>query len=179
VPVFTLSWRQDPRKGPEWYEAEKQRIGDPVIVAQELDIDYSASVAGITIPGAWVRSAVNLLVPKAGVRPVAGLDVAEEGDASNVLVPRWGPVVGTPLTWAHANTTETAYRAADLAEQLGVAVLSYDVVGVGAGVRGALATRGRPLRFVANPVNVGERPTLTVWPDGKTSQERFANLKAE
>jgi hypothetical protein len=179
VPVFTFHWRDDPRKGEAWYAAEKERINDPVIVAQELNIDYTASVSGITIPAAWVRAAVDLLVPRAGLLPVAGLDVAEEGDAANVLVPRWGPLVGSPLVWAQANTSETAYRAADLAERLGATILSYDCVGVGAGVRGALTTRQPPPRFIANPVNVGERPTLTVWPDGKTSQERFANLKAE
>src|SRR5262249_35902030 len=97
---------------------------------------------------------------------------------SNVLVPRWGPVVGSPLVWAQANTSETAYRAADQAERLGATVLSYDCVGVGAGVRGALTTRRPPPRFIPNPVNVGERPTLTVWRGRNTSRERFANLKA-
>jgi hypothetical protein len=36
-----------------------------------------------------------------------------------------------------------------------------------------------PPTFICNPVNVGQAPSLTRWQDGKTSQERFVNLRAE
>jgi hypothetical protein len=76
VPVFTLHWRDDPRKNalqalPDgravypWYEEQKRRL-DPVTVAQEIDIDYTASVEGFVIPAAWVRAAVGLNLPRGG-----------------------------------------------------------------------------------------------------------------
>jgi phage terminase large subunit len=61
--VFTFHWKDDPRKNDAWYESEKARIGDDSIVAQELNIDYSGSLAGICIPAEWVRAAVNLKLP--------------------------------------------------------------------------------------------------------------------
>ena len=45
IPVFTFHWRQDPRKDQAWYDNQK-RILDPVILAQEVDIDYTSSAIG-------------------------------------------------------------------------------------------------------------------------------------
>jgi phage terminase large subunit len=177
-PVFTFHWTQDPRKDRAWYEGECKRLGDPALIAQELDIDYTASLEGIVIPGAWVRAAVNLDLPRSG-RCVCGLDVAEAGSALSVLVPRWGAFVGDPVSWGQANTTETAHRAAEHCRRLQAAVLSYDVCGVGAGVRGALASFEGRLPFFCNAVNGGASPTEAIWPDRRTSKERFLNLRAE
>lgn len=178
VPVFTFHWRDDPRKGPEWYEREKARLGDPVVVAQELDIDYSASVEGVCIPGAWVRAAVGLALPPGKVR-VAGWDVAEEGPDRNVLILRAGPVLLPPVEWGHMNTTATTWRAVEEATRLGASALFYDSVGPGMGVKGTLASSTRRLPFVTVAVNGGSSPSDTVWPDGRSSKERFLNLRAE
>jgi hypothetical protein len=177
VPVFTFHWRDDPRKDDAWYAEQKRRF-DPVTVAQEIDIDYTASLEGICIPAAWVRAAVGLQLPASGPL-AAGLDVADGGSNRTVFVPRQGPVVGAPVDWAQGNTTETAHRAADAAERLGVKTLAYDCIGVGAGIRGTFESSGRRLRFEPLAVNVGEAPTETRWPDGRTSKERFVNLRAE
>jgi len=173
-----------------WYEEQKRRF-DPVTVAQEIDRDHSASVEGICIPGAWVRAAVNLKLPDvqndqkewihyvpqdAGV---CALDISEEGKDKNVLTHRRGPIVSMPIAWSQCNTTETAHRAAELVEKMGATALNYDCVGVGAGVRGALMTFEKKLKFMPNAINTGEKPSLTSWKDGKTSQERFVNQRAE
>src|SRR5262249_51183765 len=158
----------DPRKGEDWYAEQRQRF-DPVTAAQEVDIDYSASVEGVCIPAAWVRAAVGLdLTP--GGQTVAGLDIAEEGRDLSVLIARRGPVVADPISWGQCNTTETAWRARDEGAALRVALLNYDSNGVGAGVRGTWVTAERPLPFRANPVNAGDEPTATVWPDGRSSR---------
>lgn len=44
--VYTWHWSNDPDKGPAWYKAECERLIDPVLIAQELDINYEASVRG-------------------------------------------------------------------------------------------------------------------------------------
>jgi hypothetical protein len=81
--------------------------------------------------------------------------------------------------WGQCNTTETAWRAADACTKARVSVLHYDCGGVGAGVRGTYASTQRPLSFLVNPVQAGGSPSETRWPDGKTSKERFKNLRAE
>jgi hypothetical protein len=177
VAVFTLHWKDDPRKGEAWY-AEQQRRFDPVTVAQEIDIDYTASVEGICIPAAWVRKAVGLQL-KASGRVVAGLDIAEYGTDKSVFVSRRGPVVSKPVAWGQCNTTETAHKAADLARQAGAVTLCYDAIGVGAGVRGVYESGAGALGFETHAVHVGASPTEDYWPDGKTSKEKFTNLRAE
>ncbi len=180
VPVFTLHWKDDPRKGQDWYDYQKRvkYVADPVGLAQEVDIDYTASIEGITIPAAWVRAAVGLELAATG--PVtAGLDIAEYGRDSCAFVDRQGPVVHPPVTWGQCNTTQTAHRAREEAQKRGVSVLNYDVGGVGAGVRGTWESSDTPLPFEAQALNAGESPTNTVWPDGRTSRDLFANLKAE
>ncbi|EFT5357657.1 hypothetical protein H2382_004303 [Salmonella enterica] len=47
IPVFTFHWRSDPRKDDEWYRKECEKIDNPIIVAQELDLNYQASAEGI------------------------------------------------------------------------------------------------------------------------------------
>lgn len=176
VPVFTFHWRDDPRKDDAWYARQKAEK-DPVTVAQEIDIDYTASVEGICIPAAWVRAAVGLGLAESGP-VVAGLDVAEDGPDRSVLVCRRGPVVREPVDWGRLNTTQTAWRARDEAVLAGASAVAFDTVGIGAGVRGTWASADR-LPFQAVAVNVGESPSMTRWPDGKTSKEKFANLSAE
>ena len=57
--------------------------------------------------------------------------------------------------------------------------LHYDCVGIGEGVKGSIASREIKPRFVVLPVNGGASPTETVWPDRRTSRERFHNLRTE
>lgn len=182
VPVFTFHWRDDPRKNEAWYEQEKIRLADPVIIARELDIDYSASIDGVCIPAAWVQSAVNLKLKVSGL-PAAGWDVADEGKSANVLIVRHGPVITAVHHWARTPIMQSAHRAAQICRDLDIRSLNYDGIGVGAGIRGILnatvADDPNGLSFRPNAINVAEPPTDARWPDGKTSQERFRNLRAE
>ena len=69
VSVFTFHWRQDPRKSLEWYEEQKRNL-DPVTVAQEIDIDYKASVPNQLLPADWCNACVDAH-EKLGSSPVA------------------------------------------------------------------------------------------------------------
>ena len=86
-PVFTFHWRSDPRKNEAWYEKQKAENSD-VVVAQEIDIDYAASVEGIIVPHAWVMSAINahekLRVPISGIA-FGALDLGDEGGDLNAF----------------------------------------------------------------------------------------------
>lgn len=91
VPVFTFHWRDDPRKGPEWY-AKMQATLDPVVLAQEVDIDYDASSVDAWISGASVESAQRLGpadVESNGAWAI-GIDAAHMGDDESVITARRG-----------------------------------------------------------------------------------------
>lgn len=187
VPVFTAHWRDDPRKSEAWAAKKKAEIG-PIAWAQEYEIDYSASLEGVCIPAAWVRAAVNLKLPVTShPTKTAGYDIAEEGNDSNVFIVGDGPVVQEIESWGQQTTTQSAYKVVELAKKRYALTVNYDVVGVGTGPKGIwlamsdndkrLHENGPVIDFVA--INTGETPTDAVWPDGKTSKEKFENLKAE
>jgi hypothetical protein len=98
-------------------------------------LDYSASIEGIFIPNAWVRSAVDLELPSSGPI-IAGLDIGEEGDDASVFIPRQGPRVLEIVSWGGCTTHTTAHRAVDECRDRGVKLLHYDAVGVGTGPKG-------------------------------------------
>lgn len=177
IPVLVIDWRDDPRKDQAWYDEQKRKY-DAVTVAQEIDRDYSASVEGVCIPAAWVRAAVGLKLPQSAEK-VAGLDVAEFGRDKNVLTIRSGPAVLSQHVWEQLNTTQSAWKAEEYASKAGVSRLHYDCIGVGAGIRGTYESAERELSFAPVAFNSSEAPSERVWPDGKTSKERFLNKRIE
>lgn len=179
--IIRLHWRDDPRKTEEWAANKQASFSDPTTWASEYDIDYSASVEGICIPALWVESAKRLkaLEPrlKASAVSVLGGDVGA-GKAKSVVIPRRGPIVEPPQSRRDPDTTETAHWMLGIAEEIGASTLNFDAPGVGAGVSSTLMKNPKAgLRVV--PVNTGLPPTQRKWPDGRTSEEMFGNLKAE
>ncbi|NOZ53812.1 MAG: hypothetical protein GXP08_11885 [Gammaproteobacteria bacterium] len=159
LPVFTFHWKDDPRKDEKWYQKQIDTL-DAVTVAQEIDIDYSASVEGICIPSKYVRAAVNLKLDASGDK-VAGLDVADEGGDDNVLLGMHGVVVKFIETWKIGNTTQTTRKAHRIATNKGYSKVNFDSIGVGAGVKGEAASiieinKKSKVRFIG--INVGKPP---------------------
>lgn len=183
--VFVFDWRQDPRKDQAWYERQRERL-DPVILAQEVDRDYAASMEGVCIPGRWVRAALDFPLKPMGQR-AAGLDVADEGADANAFAYRHGAVVLDLAEWKEGNTTQTARRAFALARDRDCDELRYDSIGVGAGVKGELASGQLPLgRLQPYGINVGKTdlkgyylPPSDDDPKGKKNADMFLNLKAQ
>lgn len=186
VPVFTFHWSDDPRKGAEWYEKQVNSL-DSVTVAQEIDIDYSASIAGVVIPAKWVQASVKLkahLTAKGISIPVGGkrfgaLDVADEGTNKSVFTTRQSICLDGIESWSGLMTTQTAHKAKEFGEKFGINSLAYDCIGVGAGVKSTYESMEVRPSFDTVAINVGDAPSDTVWKDGKTSKQRFRNLKAE
>lgn len=140
IDVFVFDWRDDPRKDAAWYEKQQREL-DPVILAQEVDRDYSASVAGIVLPGAWVRACIDAHV-KLGIKPSGqrgiALDVADEGPDKNAAVGGQGVIVDIIEEWSGkgSDTFATAQRAFDLCDEHEATMIRYDSDGLGAFVRG-------------------------------------------
>lgn len=198
VPVFTFNWRDDPRKDEAWYAGEVARL-NPIIVAQEIDLDYSASKEGILIPSAWVQAAVDAHV-KLGILPTgarrAGLDVADEGIDLNAFASRYGFMLQFLKAWTGKGNDifDTVEKAFAFCDELGLGEFDYDADGLGAGVRGdARVINGRPNR-TENQITVSpfqgsgsvvdpKKEIIPGSPDGsrkgRTNEDFFANRKAQ
>ncbi|HEY0120636.1 MAG TPA: hypothetical protein VGC14_02555 [Rhizobium sp.] len=180
--IMRLHWRDDPRKTEEWAAAKQASFSDPTTWASEYDIDYSASVEGICIPALWVESAKRLRALEPRLQPsnagVVGLDVGA-GKAKSVAVPRRGPIVEKPESRGDPDTTDTAHWGLEVAKANGAQRLNFDAPGVGAGVSSTLMKNPVTGLRVA-PINTGNpADEKRRWPDGRTSDEMFGNMKAE
>jgi len=93
VPVFTFHWRDDPRKDEAWYQKQKDTL-DPVVLAQEVDIDYNASTSDAYIDGDTVEAAQRTEPSK--ITPIGkiiiGIDAAHFGNDESVISPRLGRI---------------------------------------------------------------------------------------
>jgi len=177
-PVFRIHWTDDPRKDAAWYAKRKAQL-DPVVLAQEIDIDYAASIEGVCIPNAWVMAAVNLKLPAMG-RLTAGFDVADEGRNKNVIIIAKGPVVLHIEAWAEGDVPYSAWKARELGLQWRVNLLNYDAIGVGSAV-GGIINRFENLPFEVEGINGGGSVSDTKWRefDDRSSKEMFRNRRAE
>ncbi len=140
IDVFTFHWRDDPRKDDEWYSRQCRDL-DPVTIAQEIDINYSASAEGVVIPQAWVNAAIDahlqLQIKPTGAKS-GSLDVADEGKDKNAFAGAHGILLEHLEEWSGQGEDifATAQKAFVLCDALGYDKLRYDADGLGAGVRG-------------------------------------------
>ncbi|WP_277561389.1 terminase [Acinetobacter beijerinckii] len=148
--VFSMPWRANPDKNwtveykgkqiHPWYEKQLATLDD-VVLAQEVDINYAASVEGVLIPSTWVQLALDAHV-KLGIEPtgdrIAGLDVADEGRDKNSYAARHGVVMTYLDTWSGKGDDifGTTQKAMDLSIDQSIDTLFYDADGLGAGCRG-------------------------------------------
>ena len=190
--VFTFHWRDDPRKDDAWYEKQKANL-DPVVVAQEVDLAYNASVEGIVIPAEWVQASIDLHI-KLGIKPtglrVGALDVADEGKDRNAFAVRHGVLLEHVESWKGEGsdlyaTTERAFKLCDDRDLVG---FDYDGDGLGAGVRGdarkineaRAAKRDRQLKVNQFRGSAAvDKPLAIVKGTQRTNEDYFANLKAQ
>ena len=197
--IFTLHWRDDPRKDDEWYAKQCEQL-DPVTVAQEIDINYSASVEGVIIPSAWVQAAIGahetLGIAPTGERRAA-LDVADEGADKNAFASAHGILLDRLDEWSGQGSDifQTVTKAFAFADDLGIDSFIYDADGMGAGVRGDArvineARNQEAERTHKPPRSVGvspfwgsgavERPNSKIAPGAdRTNGDYYANLKAQ
>lgn len=200
VEVFIFDWHDDPRKDDEWYKKQCQDL-DPVVVAQEIDRDYQASVSGAVIPAQWAKACLGarekLGIARTG-RKTFALDIADEGDDKIAACEVDGiEVVGVPQ-WSGKGSDlfATCERAFEMCDEKGYRGFRYDGDGIGASVRGdarilnerrAQAGR-RPLIVqswrgsdaVVDPEGVVEG-TLGDSPEdaGRQNQDFYQNRKAQ
>jgi len=139
IPVFTFNWRDDPRKGDKWYQKQKELL-DPVILAQEVDIDYNASVGNVLIDAEDIREAMlnrasEIFDEKGNDSPmVLGVDVARFGEDRTVLCFRQGREVHWFRVFDKLDTMQTVGAVMAEMAEIPFDAVFVDTVGVGAGV---------------------------------------------
>ena len=177
IPVFRFHWSDDPRKDQEWYDRKKAKL-EPVVLAQEIDIDYDASDPDSYILAKWVMAADTLEMPDRYCEKIAGLDIGLTGDRT-VLIIRQGPNVIFCESWRGLDTTQSAFKAVEILTQHQVSHLVFDADGIGAGVAGTLgAMENLKLQFY--PLRGSSKPSTLWWPgEKKRSHEKFFNRRAE
>lgn len=191
TPVFTFHWREDPRKDDAWYAKQCEDL-DPVTVAQEIDLNYQASVEGILIPSEWAQAAVGAhrkLGFKATGKRSGSLDVADEGRDLNAFLVTHGIVIEDVDSWSGKGsdiygTVERAFMLCDMNNLEG---FKYDGDGLGAGVRGdaRIINAERKKEKKAEKKVIQFRGSAAVHePEkedikGRTNQDMFQNLKAQ
>lgn len=91
IDVFTFHWTDDPRKDEDWYRKQVDSL-DPVIVAQEIDIDYNASTGDAWINGEFIEDAFKngAADVEAVGKWIIGVDAAHFGDDASVIHKRKG-----------------------------------------------------------------------------------------
>jgi hypothetical protein len=191
IDVFTFHWRDDPRKDESWYQKQIENLNNPIIIAQEIDIDYSASIEGVVIPSQWINSAIDahikLKIEPMGIKKGA-LDVADEGQDFNAVCGRHGILIEHLESWSGKDsdvgyTTEQAFAVCD---RMGYKILDYDADGLGSGVRGFAriinSKRYNTTYMIA--VNKFQGSASVYDPEqelvkGRKNKDLFYNLKAQ
>ena len=160
IPKFTFEWRSDPRKDDAWYEKQKRDL-DPVVLAQEIDINYEASVTNAFIPGDAVIKAMRKgpADVEAHGPVIWGLDVARFGDDMSVLTMRRGRVVQPQKTWRKVDTQFLAQAVWEMARAAVPKVdqIAVDDIGVGGGVTDRLKELARGSGTAIEGVNSANR----------------------
>jgi hypothetical protein len=192
--VFWFHWRSDPRKDDEWYRKKCADIDNPIIIAQEIDLNFSAAKTGILIPSEWVQAAVNAHI-KLGIKPTGekrgALDVADEGIDLNAWADRHGIVLKCVEAWSGkgSDTFETTAKAFNLADEKGVSDWEYDADGLGAGIRGDArvlneqrASKQKVNAFRGSGEVLDKEKEIIKGENGqkgRTNEDYFANRKAQ
>lgn len=141
IDVFSFHWRDDPRKDQAWYDKKCHDIDDPVVIAQEIDLDYNASLEGVLIPAKWVEACLDAHI-KLGIDPKgirhAALDIADEGKDKNAFGGRYHILIEHMEEWTgkDSDTLESVERAFRYCDMHNYDTLRYDADGLGAGTRG-------------------------------------------
>jgi hypothetical protein len=139
IKIFTFHWHDDPRKNQDWYDKQKATL-DPVILAQEVDIDYNASTSDAWIQGDLIQAAQNKGPADVDANGpwFVGVDAAHFGDDESVIHFRRGRFNDKQVFAKKLDGHDLAHRVIEELErrtrigdtQIGAIVIELDGPGV-------------------------------------------------
>ena len=197
--VFRFHWRDDPRKDDAWYQKQVDEL-DPVTLAQEVDMDFNASVEGVIIPQEHVQAALDAHIAL-GIQPTgerrAALDIADEGIDNNAWATALGILLDHIEEWSGkgSNLFKTTVKAFGLCDEYDLDEQIYDADGMGAHMKGDAeqineARRDDAEKRHAVPRLIKTAPfwgsgavtrkTSPIYPGAKrTNEDYYENLKSQ
>lgn len=183
INVFTMFWKDDPRKDQAWYE-KQQEEQSAVTVASEIDIDYNASMEDIFLPAQWVEACVDAHI-KLGIEPtgadIVSFDPADTGDAK-ARGYRKGVVFLQADQKKSGDITQAMPWAFELAEEVKADVFVYDADGMGAPSMKLYlnrATKGKKMNVVSFYGSGRIWDPNKKYKDGKRNKDKFVNRRAQ
>ena len=186
---FNFHWRDNPRFTQKDYDTFLETWGE-VITAQELDMNFQASVEGILIPAEWVNACVGAaekLGLKASGELLGALDISDEGPDRNAFAVTHGSVLIALEQWSGkgSDTYATAEKAFLHCDTYGVRRLRYDADGIGSSVRGdarKINEKRNPafqVKVEAHRGSAGVLDPTREMVEGRKNDDFFLNFKAQ
>lgn len=183
IDVFTLHWRDDPRKDQAWYDKQVSEQ-DEVTIAQEIDIDYNASVENIFIPSKWIAACIDAHI-KLGFEPIGAdivsFDPADTGDA-RARGYRKGVVTLQADEKKDGDITDAMPWAFALAEEVKADVFVYDADGMGAPSMKLYlnqATQCKNMNIIPYHGNGKIWEPAVKYKDNKPNKDTFVNRRGQ
>jgi len=174
IDVFTFHWKDDPRKDEKWYLKQK-RLLDPIVVAQEIDIDYDASIGDAFVSGEGVDDAMRNRptdLHDDSIPVVLGVDIARFGDDRTAICCRQGRVVHWIETYQNLSTAEVEGIVHQLVRDMPrVDAIMIDIGAMGAGVYDHLKVHFD----YAYGINFGSKSTIPECKNKRT--EMWYNMR--
>jgi hypothetical protein len=190
--VIRMPWWRNPAKNhnyiidtkPEksiWYENETLDK-DPIVVKQEIDMDFDAYAKEVFIKPEWVAAAINLGNKYEQVKKgetVSGFDIAAGGADANVYISRNGNSANTPKEIKNVSTPLQAARKVLInATKDGSTQINFDEIGYGSDIEAEMSGIDHNIKWVGIVGNA--KPSDNFLPgEVERASDKFRNLRAE
>jgi len=144
----------------------------------ECNADYADSI----IQPEWVEAAIDahkkLNFKPCGKRQ-AGFDPADEGEDAKAVVTRHGVLINKIKSWKDGDLDDAVSYALKIVKQQHCRLLTYDVVGIGAGVKLALKRLDTPELVTAAYTGAGVTDGESLYEDDLKNEDVFRNGRAQ
>ena len=190
--IFEFHWKNDKRKGAEWYEKRKMNLTKETL-AREVDMSFAGANLDAFLDPEWVNACVDahkrLGFPAAG-EVVAGFDPSDIGHANAFVVRRGEVCVSVDQVRNRADSQMDISMsfpwAFDLAERSECRTIIYDADGMGSTAAKMYRSMGHvprglelvPFSSKSSPLDRKE-PVDLDDPRSKTNEEAFVNRRAQ
>ncbi len=162
--IFEFDWKEDPRKDQEWYDKKKNDPStDPIIFAQEIDRDPSASVSDGFIDIKLIDEAMRTPIAStiAHGQFIVSIDVAGMGNDKSIINTRRGDINFPQKKFKKKEGDQLAVeverhcRKLIAGGQAPLGAIVYELEGPGYGLHSVL--KHGPFRKALRPIHPGRK----------------------